>query len=142
MKNKTDDEWKKKLTPEQYRVLREKGTEAPFTGKLLNHKGTGDYACAACGAVLFKSGSKYDSDIPGLAGWPSFADVAAGDAVELKPDNSLFMRRTEVICKNCGGHLGHLFDDSSSPSGKHYCINSVCLDFKPGPKPGNTKKFK
>lgn len=127
------DEWKQKLTPEQYRVLREKGTEAPFTGKLLNEKRTGNYTCAACGALLFKSDSKYESDIPGLAGWPSFADVASGGAVELLPDDSLGMHRTEVICKNCGSHLGHLFDDGSSPSGQHYCINSVCLDFKEKP---------
>jgi peptide-methionine (R)-S-oxide reductase len=124
-----EEEWKKKLTPEQYRVLREKGTETPFTGKLLNEKRDGVFKCAACGAVLFKSDSKYDSTIPGLAGWPSFSEVAASDAVELAPDNSLGMQRTEVICKNCGSHLGHLFDDDSSPSGKHYCINSVCLDF-------------
>jgi len=127
-----NDEWKDKLTPEQYRVLREKGTEAPFSGALLNEKGTGDYRCAACGALLFKSDAKYESDIPGLAGWPSFADVASSDAVELTPDNSHGMHRTEVICKNCGSHLGHLFDDDSSPTGKHYCINSVCLDFKAG----------
>jgi peptide-methionine (R)-S-oxide reductase len=130
LKNKTDAEWKRELTPEQYRVLRQKGTEAPFTGKLLNNKGTGDYVCAACGTLLFKSDSKYDSDIPGLAGWPSFADVAASGAVELLPDDSLGMHRTEVICMNCGSHLGHLFDDTSSPTGKHYCINSVSLDFK------------
>lgn len=111
-------------------MLREKGTEAPFSGALLNEKGTGDYRCAACGALLFKSDSKYESDIPGLAGWPSFADVASSDAVELAPDNSHGMQRTEVVCKNCGSHLGHLFDDDSSPSGKHYCINSVCLDFR------------
>lgn len=126
----SEDEWKKRLTPEQYHVLREKGTEAPFTGKLLNQKGTGEYRCAACGALLFKSDAKYDSDIPGLAGWPSFADVAAAGAVELAPDDTLGMHRTEVVCKNCGSHLGHLFDDGSSPTGKHYCINSVCLDFK------------
>lgn len=130
MKKKTDDEWKGKLTPEQYRVLRQKGTEAPFTGKLLHEDRTGDYRCAACGTLLFKSDAKYDSDEPGLAGWPSFADVAASDAVELTGDDSLGMHRTEVICKNCGSHLGHLFDDGSSPTGKHYCINSVCLDFK------------
>lgn len=127
----TDDEWKAKLSPEQYHVLREKGTEAPFSGKLLNEKGTGDFTCAACGAILFTSEHKYDSDIPGLAGWPSFADVAQGDAVELTDDNSLGMHRTEVLCKNCGSHLGHLFDDETSPTGQHYCINSVCLDFKP-----------
>jgi peptide-methionine (R)-S-oxide reductase len=131
LKKKTDDEWRRELTPEQYRILREKGTETPFTGKLLHEDRSGEYKCAACGALLFKSDAKYHSDVPGLAGWPSFADVAASDAVELKPDKSLFMNRTEVICKNCGSHLGHLFDDGSSPSGKHYCINSVCLDFKP-----------
>lgn len=125
----SDREWKKKLTAEQYRILREKGTETPFTGELLNEKRDGVFKCAACGAVLFKSDSKYDSSIPGLAGWPSFSDIVASDAVELADDDSLGMHRTEVVCKNCGGHLGHLFDDDSSPTGKHYCINSVCLDF-------------
>jgi len=126
----SEDEWKKKLTPEQYHILREKGTEAPFSGKLLNQDSNGDFVCAACGAVLFASDSKYDSTIPGLEGWPSFADVAGGDAVVLSDDTSFGMHRTEVTCKNCGSHLGHLFDDESSPSGKHYCINSVSLDFK------------
>ncbi len=126
----SDDEWKDKLTPEQYHVLRQKGTEAPFSGKLLNEKGTGDFVCAACGTVLFKSDSKYESDVPGLAGWPSFADVADSDAVELSDDNSFGMRRTDVTCKTCGGHLGHLFDDASSPTNQHYCINSAALDFK------------
>ena len=126
-----DDEWKAKLTPEQYHVLREKGTEAPFSGKLLGEKGSGDFTCAACGTVLFTSDSKYESDVPGLEGWPSFADVSHSDAVELSEDNSFGMHRTEVTCKTCGGHLGHLFDDGSSPTGQHYCINSVCLDFKP-----------
>lgn len=126
----TDDEWKQKLTPEQYHVLREKGTEVPGTGHLLHNDKDGDYLCAACGQVIFKSDSKYDSTIPGLIGWPSFAEAASNDAVELRPDDSLGMHRTEVICKNCGGHLGHLFDDPSSPNGKHYCINSVCLNFK------------
>lgn len=129
----TDDEWKKKLTPEQYHILREKGTETPFSGKLLHQDGNGDFICAACGTVLFKSDSKYDSTIPGLEGWPSFADVAKSDAVELTDDNSFGMHRTEVSCKNCGSHLGHLFDDESSPTGKHYCINSVALDFKEEP---------
>ena len=127
----TEDEWKRKLTPQQYRVLRQKGTETPFSGKLLNEKGSGDYTCAACGAVLFKSDSKYESDIPGLAGWPSLSEIAAAGAVDLLPDDSLGMHRTEVVCKNCGSHLGHLFDDGSSPTGQHYCINSVSLDFKP-----------
>ena len=129
-KSLPDDEWKKKLTPEQYHILREKGTEAPFSGKLLHEEGTGDFVCAACGTVLFKSGAKYDSSTPGLMGWPSFSDVAGGGAVELVDDNSLDMHRTEVICKNCGSHLGHLFDDETSPTGQHYCINSASLDFK------------
>ncbi len=126
----SDEEWKQKLTPEQYKILRQKGTEAPFTGKLLNEKGTGDFVCGACGAVVFKSDTKYDSTMPGLLGWPSFSDVADAGAVELLNDDSLGMQRTEVICKNCGSHLGHLFEDSSSPNGQHYCINSASLDFK------------
>lgn len=125
-----DDRWKEKLTPEQYHVLREKGTEAPFSGKLLHNDKTGDYTCAACGTVLFKSDAKYDSDVPGLMGWPSFSEVAASAKVELKDDSSLGMHRIEVICRTCGSHLGHIFDDSSSPTGQHYCINSVALDFK------------
>jgi peptide-methionine (R)-S-oxide reductase len=127
---KSEEEWKKKLSPERYKILRGKGTEAPFTGNLLNNKDTGVYTCGACGAVVFKSNSKYDSDIPGLAGWPSFSDVASSDAVELVDDNSMFMHRIEVLCKNCGSHLGHLFDDKTSPTGQHYCINSASLDFK------------
>jgi peptide-methionine (R)-S-oxide reductase len=126
----TEDEWKKKLTPEQYHILREKGTETPFSGKLLNQDSNGDFVCAACGTVLFKSDSKYESDISGLEGWPSFADAAQNDAIVLTDDNSFGMKRTEVTCKNCGSHLGHLFDDKSSPTGKHYCINSVALDFQ------------
>jgi methionine-R-sulfoxide reductase len=127
----SDEEWRQKLTPEQYHVLREKGTEAPFTGKLLENKDTGEYTCAACGTVVFASKDKYHSDTPGLAGWPSFADVAGSDAVELKNDDSLGMSRTEVVCKTCGSHLGHLFDDPDSPSGQHYCINSAALQFLP-----------
>lgn len=130
MKNISEDEWKKKLTPEQYRVLRQKGTEAPFSGKLLENKETGEYRCAACGNVLFKSGAKFDSRQPGLMGWPSFAEVAGSDKVELKEDNSAGMHRTEVICKNCRSHLGHLFDGPDSPTGQHYCINSCALEFK------------
>jgi peptide-methionine (R)-S-oxide reductase len=126
----TDDDWKAKLTPEQYHVLREKGTEAPGTGKLLYNEDDGMYKCAACGAELFASDSKYESTLPGLIGWPSFSDPVFKDAVVLQPDDSLGMQRTEVVCKNCGSHLGHLFPDDSSPNGKHFCINSTALDFE------------
>lgn len=126
----TDEDWKKKLTPEQYHILREKGTEMPFTGKYLNHNEKGEYTCAACGARLFKSDSKYESDIPTLLGWPSFAQAAASDAIEFREDDSYGMHRTEVLCKNCGGHLGHVFADDSSPSGQHFCVSSAALDFK------------
>lgn len=125
----SDDEWKQRLTPEQYHVLREKGTEAPFSGDLLENKATGEYKCGACGNLIFKSSAKYDSSTPGLAGWPSFSEVADSGTVDLLDDNSWGMHRTEVVCKNCGSHLGHVFDDSSSPSGKHYCINSCALQF-------------
>jgi len=131
MKKMPDDYWKKKLTPEQYKVLREKGTEAPFSGKLTQNDKTGDYMCAACGQVIFKSDTKFESNMPGLVGWPAFSDPANKDAVELRDDNSMGMHRTEVICKNCGSHLGHLFDnDPASPNGKHYCINSCSLGFQ------------
>lgn len=126
----SEDEWKAKLTPEQYHVLREKGTEAPGTGKYLYNDEHGVYHCAACGAELFKSDTKYESTVPGLVGWPSFSDAATSDAVILSDDNSLGMHRTEVTCKNCGSHLGHLFPDDSSPNGKHFCINSAALDFE------------
>jgi peptide-methionine (R)-S-oxide reductase len=127
----SDDEYKDKLTPEQYHVLREKGTEAPGSGTLLQNDKTGDYACAACGQVVFKSDTKFESTMPGLVGWPAFSEVASNDAVILQDDNSLGGHRTEIICSNCGSHLGHLFtDDPSSPNGQHYCINSVALDFK------------
>lgn len=125
----SEDEWKAKLTPEQYHVLREKGTEAPGSGKYLYNDEQGVYHCAACGAELFKSDSKYESTIPGLVGWPSFSEAAASDAIVLSDDNSLGMQRTEVTCKNCGSHLGHLFPDDSSPNGQHFCINSAALDF-------------
>jgi peptide-methionine (R)-S-oxide reductase len=130
----SEDEWKKKLTPEQYEVLRNKGTEAPYSGKLLQNTKDGTYTCAACGNVLFKSDTKYESTTPGLMGWPSFSEVAKSDAVELRDDNSLGMHRTEVVCKKCGGHLGHVFDDETSPTNKHYCINSCVLDFTPHDK--------
>jgi peptide-methionine (R)-S-oxide reductase len=127
----SDDEWKAKLTPEQYHILREKGTEAPGSGTLLHNDKDGDYTCAACGQVVFKSGTKFESTMPGLIGWPAFSEVASNDSVILQNDDSLGMHRTEIICKNCGGHLGHLFHgDPSSPSGQHFCVNSAALDFQ------------
>ncbi|HEX5395048.1 MAG TPA: peptide-methionine (R)-S-oxide reductase MsrB [Candidatus Saccharimonadales bacterium] len=130
-RNLSDKELKKRLTPEQYHILRQKGTEAPFTGKFLHNKDSGMYTCAACGAELFASGTKFDSG----SGWPSFYDVAAKGAVKLKEDDSHGMRRTEVVCANCGSHLGHLFDDAhDQPTGQRYCINSCALDFKPQDK--------
>lgn len=129
MQQISDDEWKAKLTPEQYRVLREKGTETPGSGKYLYNDDAGMYRCAACGAELFKSDTKYESTIPGLIGWPSFSEAASNEAIVLSDDTSMGMHRTEVTCANCGGHLGHLFPDDSSPNGKHYCINSAALDF-------------
>jgi peptide-methionine (R)-S-oxide reductase len=127
----SDDEWKQKLTPEQYHILREKGTEAPGTGKYVDMDADGMYSCAACGAALFSSDTKFESTLPGLVGWPAFSDMVDNDAVVLKPDGMLGMQRTEVTCANCGSHLGHLFEnDPSSPSGDHFCINSAALDFK------------
>ncbi len=127
----SDEELKQKLTPEQYRVLREKGTEAPGSGKYVDFYENGEYHCAACGQTLFSSGTKYESSMTGLIGWPAFSEAAAKGSVTLEDDNSMGMQRTEVLCSNCGSHLGHLFPDDSSPNGQHYCINSVCLDFKP-----------
>jgi peptide-methionine (R)-S-oxide reductase len=126
-KTLSEDEWKKKLTSEQYHILREKGTEAPFTGKLLHEKDTGDYVCAACGAVVFKSDTKFDSG----SGWPSFYDPAATSAVRLREDTSGGMHRVEVTCANCGSHLGHVFNDApDQPTGMRFCINSASLDFE------------
>ena len=126
----SDEEWRSKLTPEQYRVLRQKGTELPGSGKLLHNTETGDYTCAACGNLLFKSDTKFESKMPGLIGWPSFAGAADSNKVKLVDDPSLGLNRTEVICANCGSHLGHLFPDDDSPTGQHFCINSAALNFK------------
>ena len=126
-----DEALTKKLTKEQLAVLRDKGTEPPFSGEYFKHNANGVYTCAACGSELFKSEQKYDSDQPGLEGWPSFADVAGSDAVEFENDDRYGMHRIEVTCKTCGGHLGHVFPDDSSPTGQHYCINSTSLAFMP-----------
>lgn len=124
---KTEDEWKKKLTPEQYRVLREKGTERPFSGEYDKHWESGTYVCAACGEKLFKSDTKFDAG----CGWPSFYREAAKGHIVEKPDFTFGMKRTEIICAHCGGHLGHVFDDGPQPTGLRYCVNSVSLKFIP-----------
>ncbi len=124
----TEEEWKQKLTPEQYEVLRLKATEAPFTGKFLQNKDTGMYVCVACGTELFDSRTKFDSG----SGWPSFYDVTTKGAVKLVEDNSHGMQRLEAQCAKCGGHLGHVFSDApDQPTGKRFCINSCALDFRP-----------
>jgi len=120
-----EEEWKKALTPEQYRVLREKGTEAPFSGSLLHADADGVYRCAACGNPLFASDAKFDSG----TGWPSF-DQALPGAVEENTDETLGAPRTEIVCGKCGSHLGHVFDDGPTETGKRYCTNSVCLDLE------------
>jgi methionine-R-sulfoxide reductase len=129
--NKTDAEWKKTLTPEQYHILREKGTEYPGSGEYNHHSAKGTYVCAGCGTELFTSDQKFDSH----CGWPSFDNnIAGGDRVKQVKDLSHGMIRTEIVCAKCGGHLGHIFDDGPTATGQRYCVNSLSLKFKPAEK--------
>ena len=125
--SKADEQWRAELSPMQYRVLRHAHTERPFTGEYVHNHEDGYYRCAGCGARLFASDAKFESG----TGWPSFYEPAVAEAVELRPDHSLFMRRTEVVCRRCGGHLGHVFNDGPAPTGDRYCINSCSLAFEP-----------
>ena len=124
---KSDTDWRSELTPEQYHVLREKGTERAFTGEYWNDHRPGTYRCTGCGSELFSSDTKFESG----TGWPSFYQPAAPDAVEAEQDRSFFMTRTEALCASCGGHLGHVFPDGPRPTGLRYCINSAALRFEP-----------
>ena len=125
---KTDEEWKQQLSSEEYDVTRRAGTEAPFTGRYWDSKEQGMYRCVCCGNELFSSDTKFDSG----TGWPSFTEPANLEHVELRPDNGLFMRRTEVVCRHCDAHLGHVFDDGPGPNGQRYCINGCALTLDEG----------
>ena len=133
--NKSEDQWRAELGPQEYAVLRQAATERPWTGDLLEESRVGTYGCRACGAVLFRAETKFDSH----CGWPSFYAPSEDDAVELREDRSLGRVRTEVLCARCGSHLGHLFDDApQTPTGDRYCMNSVSLSFEPDPGDGGT----
>ena len=123
----SDDEWRQKLSPERYAVLRKKGTEPAWSGALLDVKGTGMFTCAGCGAELFSSDAKFESG----SGWPSFFQGLGNGTIEEHDDSSFGMRRTEIVCANCGGHLGHVFPDGPAPTGLRYCVNSLSIDFEP-----------